>query len=708
MVSTRVDRVDTSRHARRLAVGNVAQYPFARFPNHFTMSREAKGVPRNRRAQEAKERQKRLRGNKRFRSLTKHIDADDVYNAGSETLTLFFRGWKTFADSWEDAYQWFRDRAHRIANPTGRQFPTEDEMKVFSATVLEMEENFKAAEPLPTEDYPLLWETARELVRKVDVVMDPQLTDVMNHRLWETWVPAEIRSQFEFRNSSGDGWVFKEETGLWRAVDFKQMQQHIFSVAHAHFSTAKVVFTSEKQEVYWRQKICDQSTYNGMINHIKGMRMYPNPIETSMDRSPWLIPLQDNRVFDAKTVTVRKRTRDDLFTQETGFSYLDREEVNEDELWNDEKIRNSLFDDFSNKSEEAIVDHLTRLCPMAMAWIKNTFTDPGRLWFILLRLGTILSGFCTREVLFVYGKGKGGKSTLFQTITEICGDLGIVLLKSSFIKNKMETGSSHRTDLKRAVGRRVAIVDELESSDHINETILKNWASHQKIPMREIYGKQSEDTLRSFLIFLTNEPPRFSQEDTTIRERVRAVRVTTKYFDKDCPPNEKPAAFVDQQTWQDGYSESEDTYWIYRTGKKEQGWRQYKEKNLYKNELGTLLCLLTAIVYRITKNGTLTQLPIPEKVLHDSKAFFEESDVVETFLNEYYIDEKVYRNAVTLKDVYDKFKLTFNDLGIKSFTFQTFKRALNGKNLLFPANKHRAVKVKKALKSSSSDVWVPS
>ena len=672
------------------------------------MSREAKGPSKSRRALEAKERQRKLRGNKRFRSLCKHIDSQDVYNAGSDAIALFYRAWKTFGDSWEDAYGWFRERAHRIANPTNRQFMTEEEVKAFTALVEQMEKDFNDAQPLETDDYQLVWETAKELVRKLDVIMDPQLTDLTNYQLWESVVPQEVRSAFEFRNSAGDGWVFKEDACLWKTVDFKQMQQQIFNVAYSYFSTAKIVFSSEKQEMYWKQKIRDASTYYGMINHIKGMRMYPNPIEQSMDKNPWLIPLQENRVFDAKTVTLRRRDKTDYFTQETAFSYLDNASFGEVKLWNDEKIRKALFEKFSDKSPEEVIKSLSDLCPTAMKWLKNTFTDPGRLWFILLRLGALLSGFCTREVLFVYGKGKGGKSTLFQTITEICGDLGIVLLKSSFIKNKIETGSSHRTDLKRAVGRRVAIVDELESSDHMNETILKNWASHQKIPMREIYGKQSEDTLRSFLIFLTNEPPRFSQEDTTIRERVRAVRVTTKYFDQDLPPSERPAAFTDKASWQDGYSEAEDTYWIYRTPEKEQEWRTFRDDAVKKDELGTLLCLLTAVVYRVTKNGRVAQLPIPEKVMQDSKIFFEESDVVETFFNEYFVDEKDYDKAVTLKEVYDKFKLTFNDLGIKSFTFQTFKRSLNGKNLLFPSTKHRAVKVKKTFKSQSSDVWVNS
>lgn len=667
------------------------------------------GKRKKQKASSGQERLQKHRTKKKFNEMRKFFTSGDVFGIHPHLGEVIMRGMKTFVPTFDEIRPWLKTH---VNNECPGPLPIDESNKAkWDEIMSKMKDMWDAAEPLENKEYPDLMSACKELLRKDgDCLVDPPLTDVMNHTIWMKFVPQDVRDNFQFKNTSGDGWIYNEETKLWKAVDQKQMSMYIFRVAQQHFENAPVNFTTPKQEAYWRSMICNATTYNGLINLLKGHRMYPNPMEQDMDKKAWLIPCQNGQVFDAKEAKLRPRDRTDYFTQETSFEYLsdgtghldDDDEI----VINDTKTREELFQNFHKKSPENIINVLWSLCPNAMDWIGNTFNDPDRLWFVLTRLGAVLSGFCIREVMFVYGPGKGGKSTLFQTITEICGDLGIVLMKSSFIKNKMESGASHRSDLKRAVGRRIAIVDELESSDCMNETLLKNWASHQKIPMREIYGKQAEDTLRSFLIFLTNEPPRFSQEDTTIRERVRAVRVVTKYFDKECPPNEKPSAFTTEEEWKDGYSEAEDTNWIYRSPAKEKAWRAFKESKEKQNELGTLLCLVTAIAYRLTKEGVSMQLPLPQKIVADSKRFFEESDVVENFLNEFYEDCKNYDNAVTLKDMYDKFKQTFPDLGIKSFTLQTFKRSLAGKNLIFPNARNRAVKVKKALRGHGNGVYV--
>lgn len=99
------------------------------------------------------------------------------------------------------------------------------------------------------------------------------------------------------------------------------------------------------------------------------------------------------------------------------------------------------------------------------------------------------------------------------------------------------------------------------------------------------------------------------------------------------------------------------------------------------------------------------KLPNPKIAQADALQFFQESDVVATFIDEYYQDEKDYGAAASLKDVYEKFRQTFPELGIRNFTLQTFKRSLGGKNLLFQTNKHTTIKLKKSLKTSGQNVY---
>lgn len=563
-------------------------------------------------------------------------------------------------------------------------------------------------QPLTAEEFPLLGSYIRTAMKDLEVFIDPVINDVFLYNLWLILVPAEKREEIEFKSTQGDGYIFDNVSSLWKPVDCKQMQIHLLDVMQLHLKLdKKVLFTTEPQQKYWDQRIGDVSSYNGLLNILKGKRRYPNLFEMRLDKKEWIIPYSGAKVFDATTGFYRPRTKDDAFTQEASFKFVKDLETDVDPcVINDTKVRQELYEHLKGDIDPTyVITSLQVLCPNAMKLIMDTFTDLDRLWFILPRLGAILSGYCLREVLFIFGKGKGGKSTLLQTIAECLGDLGVVLPKASFVKNKLETGSSHKTDLKRASGRRFCLVDELESSDIMNETLMKNWASHQKIPMREIYGKQGEELLKSYLVMITNEPPRFSQEDPTIRERIRAVKGTTKYFDKDCTSNEKPLGFTTVEEWKDAYVPEEDTYWCYRTPEKEEFSRSFRSDDHRKNELGTLLCLLTHLLYKMTKDGRTNQLPYPKLVQEDSLQFFQESDVVATFIEEYYEDEKNYNAACSLKDVYEKFRSTFPELGIKSFTLQTFKRSLGGKNLLFPNNRKSVIKIKKCLKNSDHPIY---
>lgn len=668
---------------------------------------------RKSRSKQASDSRKLSKARARFERYLKWVTGDDFMNLSKPKTDLWIRAFKTFPKTSKEAQyekflSWIIDALNEHLEVGRERRSLTEQQKYREDTLKEYQERFDSLPILQGTDFGEFDSMVRDTIKHTDTLVDPDISDKVLLELYNLYVPEDVREELQFTDSAGCGYVFCRESALWCQLDGKQMQTHLYLITSTRLQAAKVFFTSTGAEAYWKKRIGDLSTYNGLFAILKGRRLYPNNIEEKINRQEWLVSLSNKTVFDAKTATTRVRVKEDYFSQEMDITYLDDVADSNDLVINDAKLRAEFLKELSDADvyPHRATAFLHGLFPNVMKMVSETFTDNDRLWFILCRLGVILSGFCIREILFVYGKGKGGKSTLFQSIVDICGNFGIVIQKASFLKNKFETGASHKTDLKRAVNRRICLVDELESSDVMNETLLKNWASHQKIPMREIYGKQGEELLKSYLVFITNEPPRFSQEDSTIRERVRAVRVTTKYFDNDCPRNERPLSYTSRDSWKDGYSDAEDTHWVYRTSEKEAFSRSFRESKERRSELGSFLCLLTTMVYKICKNGRQTQLPIPAVVQEDSRIFFEESDVIETFLDEFYEDEKTYAAACTLRDVYDKFRFKFPELGIRSFTLQTFKRALGGKNLLFPQNRKSAIKIKKKLKNSDANVYL--
>lgn len=662
-------------------------------------------VKRKQRTQRQTDLHRLKREREKFTKYVKWIKPEDLGNLYDGEMTLWVRAFVTFMEGTKkDRFEAF----WAYAGNTFKDQVSDTDIAQRAAVEQHWRDEWEKFTELKPEEFPLIGRLVKRYLEDNQVFVDPLINDLFMASLWKLAVPSEVQEEVEFKNTAGDGYIFDPLTALWRPVDVKQMQIHLLHTMNAFIKEKNIVqFSTDKQRNYWDTKIGDASTYQGLLNILKGKRRYPNLFEQKLDNQEWLIPCSGCKVYDARKGKLRPRTREDAFTQEASFKFLQEYVQEDDVVINDFKIREEFHVCLCSETldQEKIIGYLQVLCPNAMKLIMDTFRDKERLWFLLLRLGAVLSGYCTREILFVYGKGKGGKSTLFQTIVECVGDLGVVLPKASFVKNKFETGSSHKTDLKRASGRRVCLVDELESTDIMNETLIKNWASHQKIPMREIYGRQGEELLRSFLIMITNEPPRFSQEDPTIRERVRAIKGTTKYFDKDCSPSERPMNYEEGSDWKDAYVAEEDTYWCYRTPEKEEFSRSFRTIEERKNELGTLLCLLSSLLFKVTKNGRSTQLPNPKVAQADALQFFQESDVVATFIDEYYQDEKEYAQAASLKDVYEKFRQTFPELGIRNFTLQTFKRSLGGKNLLFQTNKHTTIKLKKSLKINNPNVY---
>lgn len=537
-------------------------------------------------------------------------------------------------------------------------------------------------------------------LKRNEVYIDPDTNDETLFHFFYCFVPEEKRDAIFFKDMTGNGFVYSPDKALWEELEYKQILVHVHSLFQRYVGHERFRFSTPDVQKAWIHQMGYVHTYQGMLTILRGKQRVPHPFEAKLDAAEWLIPIGQNRVYCSNVGGVRDRKPEDLFTRAAPFDYCQQVLDDNKHVINNKDVRVGMMMKWKEKKigPAEVLRNLRILFPNAMNLIEQSFKDEERLWFIVLRIGAMFSGYCTRESLFVYGKGKGGKSTLFQTILAVFGDLGIILGKLTFLKSKMDSAGQHNTDRMRAVRRRACLIDELESTDQMNESLIKNWVSHQILPAREIYGKQAEIRMKSSLTFLTNEPPRFSTEDITIRERLSAVRVTTKFFDENCPKNERPLNFTTVAEWKDGYSKQEDIYWIYRT---KDSWNEslsFTKDEKKQSELGTLVCILTRIVYIMVHHHGCIQLPTPDKVAKDKLAFFSMGDVVDLFIGEYYERETDKKKAITLKECYKKFTDCWKEYGIKNMTLHTFKNNLNAKNLLLPLTSKKAVRVKLRLK----------
>lgn len=653
---------------------------------------------------------------KQVESFLKWLDYHDYYEFDPAHQWLFLKAVKQYSEGdeatrWVNWWKWCQGYYYMVANQDLKIADYNyNEMRALN----EREQEEKArnawiqADEITPVDFQKLLGLNREHLRDKDIWLDPECNDKTIKDLWLGLVPMEIQEGVFFKDMNGNGFVYSPSKALWEELEAKQIQTHVFTVFEKLDMKSKFRFSRPEVEKLWLKQMGNIATYQGFFTILRGLQRVPHPYEEKLDALEWYIPVANEKVYRCSDGKLLDRELSNFFTRAAKFSYLNTRTNSKGQVINDYKTRVALMKQARVKIDPPVIlNGLRSMFPNVMAFVEQSFKDPDRLWFIILRMGAMLSGYCTRESLFVYGKGKGGKSTLFQTILQVAGDLGIILGKPTFIKSKTDSAGSHNTDRMRAVRRRACLVDELESTDQMNESLIKNWVSHQIVPLREIYGKQQEVRMNSSLTFLTNEPPRFSLEDTVIQERITAVKVTTKFFDEHCSPNEKPATFKSRSEWKDGYSKQEDIEWIYRTKESFDESLTFATVLEKRNELGTFLCICARLVYIMVNVHRHVQLPIPDIVLKDKQTFFAQSDVVGYFIQEYYDRETDKKKGLTLKEVYKKFTEQMKDYGLKHFTLQAFKTNLSSKNLLFTvaAKKAQTVKLKLREDTKATGFW---
>lgn len=569
----------------------------------------------------------------------------------------------------------------------------------------ELHDRFKSITNMEEDQWSALQALTRTWVTKQGCTVDPLLHDYLLLTMWDTHLDEKVRDSIIFKDESGDFFLYNEKSQLWIERDAKNAPSWLFSnlgPRAMELIGKEFLFTNsanQKNFEVWVQKVF---TYSALANLLKLRSNFPEPRVKQMNCKEWIVPLQKALNYDCKELQTVKRAKEDYFSAEAGFEYLkefSNEEkccVNADE--DRKKLKKMLTSATGLKNGITIMELLRRMFPNAMKLVSLSFADLDRRWFFLLRLGMMLSNTCAREILFLYGKGKGGKSTIMFNVLDVLGDLATPMSKQSFVKVKSESGgSSHTTDLCKAAHRRLVVVDELESSDSMKEALLKNWASHQPIAIREIFKKQSSQVMKAYLTFLTNSPPRFSMDDQVIMERTKAVKVTTKFFTEYSRDTERPKDFISKDTWVDKYNFDEDIFWVYQTGEGKKFISSFKSVEERKNELGTFLCILSSIAYYFLQH--FGDLSFPPIVVKDCDEFFKEADILEMFIQECCDQVADFDAATNFMDMLQHFNEFAKKFGQKAFHPGNFKKILQAKNLVFAKKKKTSkLKVKLVMK----------
>lgn len=149
-----------------------------------------------------------------------------------------------------------------------------------------------------------------------------------------------------------------------------------------------------------------------------------------------------------------------------------------------------------------------------------TCHDPGLKEFLQVVTGMALSGKVFQECLILAcGGGANGKSTCFNTISEVLGDYAGSIDIKVLTVDRTNKGASMAT----LRGKRLVITGELEEHQRLSASMLKRITSTDVITIEEKYHQPEDITPSHAILAYTNHLPRVgSTDDGTWRRLIVA------------------------------------------------------------------------------------------------------------------------------------------------------------------------------------------
>ncbi len=214
-----------------------------------------------------------------------------------------------------------------------------------------------------------------------------------------------------------------------------------------------------------------------------------------LDKDPWLLNVENGTV-ELRTGELREHRREDLITKLAPIEY-------------DPEAKAPTW--------EAV---LQRLLP-----------SPTLRTFFQRFVGYCLTGDTSEQVLvFLYGLGANGKSTIINALLDTLGDYG----QQAAPELLTVKGNSHPTEIADLKGARLVASIEVEEGKRLAEALVKQLTGGDRIKARHMRQDFWEFKATHKLLLAANHKPRVRGADHAIWRRIKLVP-----FDVTIPDEEK-------------------------------------------------------------------------------------------------------------------------------------------------------------------------
>lgn len=179
-------------------------------------------------------------------------------------------------------------------------------------------------------------------------------------------------------------------------------------------------------------------------------------------------------------------------------------------------------------------DMITKLAPVTLdrdaqapvfdRFLKTIQPDVEIRAFLKRFFGYCLLGITSEQcLLFFYGAGRNGKSTLMELIGEVVGDYAVTLSIDSFAGDSRRGGAEATPDLARLPGARLVAAAEPEMGVRLKDALIKTLTGGEKLPVRRLHQDFIEVVPQFKIVLSGNHKPIITDDSDGIWRRVHLV-----------------------------------------------------------------------------------------------------------------------------------------------------------------------------------------
>jgi putative DNA primase/helicase len=177
-------------------------------------------------------------------------------------------------------------------------------------------------------------------------------------------------------------------------------------------------------------------------------------------------------------------------------------------------------------------------CPAFLAFLRKIMDyDEELVSYVQRWMGYCLTGRTTEQVLlFLYGTGRNGKSTLVNIMKKLLGDFsatadgGIVLNSNNGDLNSLASLAALR-------GTRLAALNEINDGDRLNEAAVKNITGQDEISCRFLHREFFSYRPTFKLVLFGNYKPNIRGRDYGVWRRIHLLNFKVTITDQECDPD---------------------------------------------------------------------------------------------------------------------------------------------------------------------------